>query len=75
MTELKLAKIPDRKPVKLSINVTPHLHALLTDYADLYRENYGQSESIADLIPYILQSFLDSDRVFAKSRTTGLARK
>jgi hypothetical protein len=75
MPELKLAKIPDRKPVKLSINVTPHLHALLTDYADLYRENYGQSEGIPDLIPYMLQSFLDSDRVFARSRTTGLARK
>lgn len=68
MPDLKLAKLPDRTPVKLSINVTPDLNQALTDYADVYREIYGQTEQVADLIPYMLRSFLESDRGFARSR-------
>lgn len=31
--ELKLAKLPDRTPVKLAITITPDLHEALHDYA------------------------------------------
>lgn len=68
--ELKLAKLPDRTPVKITITVKPTLNAALQTYAELYRETYGDSETVAELIPYMLQSFLDADRNFAKAVRT-----
>jgi hypothetical protein len=69
MPELKLARLPDRTPVKLAITVTPDLHQMLQQYAALYAEAYGREESIAELIPAMLASFLESDRGFVRSRT------
>lgn len=68
MPDLKLAKLPDRKPVKLAILITPDLHQRLQDYAALYAETYGQKEAVTDLIPAMLASFLDGDCSFAKAR-------
>jgi len=68
MPDLKLAKLPDRKPVKLAILITPDLHQRLQDYAALYADTYGQKEVVTDLIPAMLASFLDSDRGFARAR-------
>jgi hypothetical protein len=68
MADLRLAKLPDRTPVKLAIQVTPDLHQALTDYAALYAKAYEREEAIADLIPAMLAAFLDSDRGFAKAR-------
>lgn len=65
---LKLAKLPDRTPVKVTVTLPPDLHLALRDYAALYRAEYGDSETVADLIPYMLASFLDGDRAFAKAR-------
>ena len=75
---LKLAKLPDRTPVKITITVMPDLNRALADYAALYRETYGEKADIADLIPAILDGFLAGDREFAKTRksahpTTGRA--
>lgn len=74
MADLRLAKLPDRTPVKLSIQVTPDLHQALTDYAALYAKAYGREEKIADLIPAMLAAFLNGDRGFAKARATIAAR-
>jgi len=65
---LKLPKLPDRTPVKLTISVSPHLHQRLLSYAALYRSTYGTAEPVTDLVPYMLDAFLDSDRVYAKVR-------
>jgi hypothetical protein len=65
MAELKLSKLPDRIPVKVTLNVPPELHRKLGDYAELYRETYGEDEPVADLIPAMLSAFLESDRAFA----------
>ncbi|OQW43585.1 MAG: transposase [Proteobacteria bacterium SG_bin5] len=70
MPEIKLARLPDRTPVKLAITVTPELHKALTDYATLYNRTYAQSEPITELIPHMLSAFLASDRAFAKARET-----
>lgn len=67
MPDLKLAKLPDRNPVKIAIIVTPQLNQSLGAYAELYRAAYGQSETVAELIPYMLETFLESDRGFAKA--------
>jgi hypothetical protein len=71
MVDLKLSRLPDRTPVKLSIQVTPQLQADLTRYADAYEATYGQREAIADLIPFMLASFLEADRGFARFLAKG----
>ncbi len=68
---LKLGKLPDRTPVKLTIAVTPDLHAALANYAAVYADTYGQTERIEDLIPPMLTGFLDSDKAFARRSKSG----
>ena len=68
MSELKLGKLPDRTPVKITITVSPDLNQALRDYSTIYRTTYGEAESVADLIPFMLGAFLESDRGFAKAR-------
>ncbi|MGH6617410.1 DUF2274 domain-containing protein [Sphingomonas sp.] len=68
MADLKLAKLPDRTPVKLTIAMMPELHAALTEYAALYVQTYGREEPVAELIPAMLEAFLESDRMFVRSR-------
>ena len=68
MAELKLAKLPDRTPVKVTILISPDLQRALNDYAEAYKEAYGQAEPVGELIPAMLVSFLESDRAFARGR-------
>jgi hypothetical protein len=68
MTDLKLAKLPDRTPVKMTISVPPDLSQALGAYADLYSQTYGETEPVQELIPAMLASFLDSDRAFGLHR-------
>lgn len=69
--DLKLARLPDRTPIKLTISVLPDLHQRLADYAALYARAYGSEEPIAELVPAMLAAFLESDREFAKARRGG----
>lgn len=69
MKELRLAKLPDRTPVKITISVSSQLSRALHDYAAAYEKAYGQVEAVADLIPYMLEGFLDADRSFSRSRS------
>jgi hypothetical protein len=68
MPDLRLSKLPDRTPVKISISVTPDLHAALTAYADAYQATYDSTENVAELIPYMLTAFIESDSGFRKVR-------
>ena len=68
MGELRLKKLPDRTPVKVTITVSPELNQALLDYAALYEETYGQAEPVQELIPAMLASFLDGDKLFARRR-------
>lgn len=69
MSELKLAPLPDRTPVKLSISILPELNETLNDYAAAYKIAYGRDEPVVELIPAMLTAFLDSDRAFGRART------
>lgn len=69
MTNLKLAKLPDRTPVKLTISIAPALHRALGEYADAYEAAYGQREAVVDLIPFMLASFVEADRAFVRVRS------
>ena len=68
MPELKLGKLPDRKPVKITIMASATLDKKLHSYAEAYRAAYGEDEKVGDLIPFMLEQFLDGDRGFAKAR-------
>jgi len=72
MANLKLAKLPDRTPTKITISVNADLNQALCDYQRLYAATYDTTEKVADLIPFMLEAFLDSDRAFAKARKEGL---
>jgi hypothetical protein len=74
MSELKLPKLPDRTPVKLTVVITPDLHQALSDYAEVYRATYGETEAVVGLVPFMLRSFLEGDRGFAKARQSARAR-
>ncbi len=66
MAELKLAKLPDRTPIKLTVTLGAELHQTLKEYADLYQATYGVSEQVVDLIPFMLEAFVSSDKGFVK---------
>lgn len=70
MPVLKLPRLPDRTPVKITISLSPDVHRSLSEYSEVYRQTYGESEAepIAEMIPYMLQNFLEGDRMFAKAR-------
>ena len=69
MSELKLPKLPDRTPVKLSLILEANLAADLNAYAELYRERYGREEPLSELVPAMLAAFIDSDRQFKRPRS------
>jgi len=65
---LKIGKLPDMTPTKLSINVTPDLKSDLDIYAQLYQQAYGDKQNVANLIPLMLEGFLASDSGFKKAK-------
>ena len=66
MAGLKLGKLPERTPVKLTSSLMPDLHQQLLAYVALYTEHYGSEEPLTELIPAMLTSFLESDREFQR---------
>jgi hypothetical protein len=67
MPDLKLARLPDRTPVKITVQIIPDLDHALRDYAAAYEAAYGRAETVADLIPPMLSAFLQNDRAFVPS--------
>lgn len=65
---LKLSKLPKRTPVKVTIVLNAETNDAMIDYVQIYEETYGSKESIEELIPYIIASFLDNDHRFKKAR-------
>ena len=65
---LKLPQLPNRIPVKLTITLQPDLKKALDDYADMYSRTYEADEPVAELVPFMLESFLKADAGFKKGR-------
>lgn len=68
MADLKLPKLHDRTPVKITFSAMPDLLVALNAYADAYEAAYGRRESVPDLIPAMLSAFIESDRRFNRAR-------
>lgn len=71
---MRLSKLPDRTPVKLTTTLSPALASRLRSYADFYAETYGAREEVADLVPFMLEAFLDGDADFRRASRTGVAK-
>jgi hypothetical protein len=64
---MKLAKLPERKRVRLIVQISPDLHARLKSYAVLYEKSYSSFEEVEALVPFMIEGFLDEDKAFQKS--------
>jgi len=65
---LKLAKLTDTKPSKLSVSLPPDLLSDLEIYAQIYEQTYGEKQPVNALIPSMLAGFLASDHGFKKAK-------
>lgn len=65
---MKLAKLPDRTSVKMNVVLAPNLAQRLREYADFYAETYGNKEEVVELIPFMLEAFLDGDVAFKREK-------
>ncbi|GGA51401.1 hypothetical protein GCM10011385_00850 [Nitratireductor aestuarii] len=69
MTKLKLGRIPDEKPVKVTIELPAGLHGDLVAYAEvLARETSQEIKDPLKLIGPMLARFMQTDRGFARAR-------
>ena len=69
-----IPKLPDRTPVKLAIVIMPDLDEKLREYADFYKEFYGNEESVSSLVPAIIEAFLEGDRGFSRRKRVSRAK-
>ena len=73
---LKLDRLPDREAARitftaspeLKFTASPELKPALADYAEIYRRTYGSKESVAELIPFMLEAFISADPGFKRAR-------
>ncbi len=66
--KLKLAKLTDTKPSKLSVSLPPDLLGDLEVYASIYEQTYGEKQAVGALIPYMLAGFLARDHGVKKAK-------
>jgi hypothetical protein len=69
MAKLKIAALPDEKPVKVTVELPATVHRDLIAYAEILGREGGQP--VGDpvkLIAPMLTRFMATDRAFAKAR-------
>ncbi|WP_283179937.1 DUF2274 domain-containing protein [Gemmobacter sp. 24YEA27] len=75
MTKLKLGRLSDDKPVKLTVELPADLHRSLVDYGRLLADPGAPPVDPVRLIVPMLERFIATDRGFAKARRSGPATK
>ena len=65
---LRIGKIPDLTPVKMTISLDREVHQMLEDYARIYGESYGEAVKPAELVPSMIAGFLATDNGFKRAR-------
>jgi hypothetical protein len=70
VTKLKLGAILDDRPVKITVELPAALHRDLAAYADILTKSTGATAPIdpSKLIAPMLERFMATDRIFAKTR-------
>ena len=65
---LRIAKLPNLTPVKLTVSLEPEVHKMLEDYACIYGDSYGETVKPAELVPFMISGFLATDNGFKRAR-------
>ena len=65
---LKLDRLPDREAARITFTASPELKSALADYAEIYRRTYGAKENVTELIPFMLEAFINADPGFKRAR-------
>lgn len=68
MSKLKLGRIPDDKPVKLTVELPAQVNRDLTAYAEVLGRETGQTIEPAKLVAPMLARFMSTDRAFVSLR-------
>ena len=69
MAKLKIAALPDHKPVKVTVELPATVHRDLVAYAEILARQSGQPVSDPiKVIVAMLARFMATDRAFAKAR-------
>ncbi|UFW90518.1 DUF2274 domain-containing protein [Bradyrhizobium barranii] len=68
MPKLKIAALPDDKPVKVMTELPASVHRDLVAYAEALGRESGQPIEPAKLVAPMLARFMAADRGFAKSK-------
>src|SRR5262249_53506025 len=68
MAKLKLAAVPDDRPVKLTVELPAPVHRDLVACAEVLGRQSGQNIEPAKLIPPMLARFMSTDRAFARTQ-------
>jgi hypothetical protein len=63
-SRLRVGRIDRAAPTRLSIVLSAELKARLERYAELHAQTWGDAVNVAELIPHMLQAFIDSDKAF-----------
>lgn len=66
MPDLRLGRLPNRTPAKLTLTLWNALDEHLRLYAELHSAQTGVEVSAADIAPQMLADYLEADREFAK---------
>ena len=67
---LRIGKLPDLTPVKMTVSLDREVYEMLEDYARIYGESYGEAVKPADLVPSMVSGFLATDNGFKRARKT-----
>ena len=65
---LRIGKLLDLTPVKMTVSLDREVHQMLEDYARIYGESYGEAVEPVELIPSMIAGFLASDNGFKRAR-------
>ena len=65
---LRIGKLPDLTPVKMTVSLDREVHEMLEDYARIYGDSYGEAVKPAELVPSMIAGFLSTDNGFKRAR-------
>lgn len=74
MPDLRLGRLPNRSPTKLTLTLWNDLDEHLKLYAELYSARYGVEVGAADIAPQMLADYIAVDREFAKALKASKAK-
>jgi hypothetical protein len=67
---LRIAKLPNLTPVKLTVSLEPEVYNMLEDYTKIYNDSYQDAAKPTELVPSMIAKFMAMDSGFKRARTS-----